>query len=91
MIADESYRHEAGPHWDDNLATLTESTDTHAVTIDVDPQEDGSLRLRKCVMRKAYRHKDQHICWIGTIAIIPAVSARVFMIDAVEAYAASKS
>lgn len=90
MIADESWRSEAGRYWDDDLAALTESTDTHVVTIDIDPEGDA-LRLRKCVTRIARNRKDQHICWIGTIALIPAGAARTFMIDTVEAYAASKS
>lgn len=74
------------PHWDERHATTLVSTDEVYVETDVNPSDDGSLLvIRRTVWKKARRSQDQHILWVGDVAIIPRDAVPTFARDLVSA------
>lgn len=58
------------PHWDENYANVMESTDELFVETEAVFENEGHLRIRRTVSKKAYRQKDRHLLWQGDVAII---------------------
>lgn len=70
------------PHWDEKHATTLVSTED--VYVQTEPVLEGAnIEIRRTVWKKARRRADQHILWIGAVAVIPRDNVAEFVRDVV--------
>lgn len=59
------------PHWDETVAGLLESNDTHTVEYDVHHNLSGDrVVLRKTIIKKARTEKARHTVWVGSVMVL---------------------
>lgn len=54
-------------HWDESVSALVKSNDTHTVEYEPRSGPGKQVIIIKTVWKKAYRQKDQHVAWTGTV------------------------